>query len=278
MIECWNSSDRRWPFRKKSPARTSRPRKSQSDETWMPYATAWLAFVEDVSLKKQPNPAVAQWQEIIEAYADQNASRFNSAVAEYTKVLNQNPPAQLAKASPAYEAWFNHAELFSLAQWFYFFAFCLIGFFWLSGWRPLNRAALLLIIGVFLVHTFALVARMSISGRPPVTNLYSTALFIGWAGVLLGTIFELVFYRLGFGAAIAAIAGFATLIIADKLSLVVDSETRGDTIGVMQAVLDTQFWLATHVTTINLGLRDHVRRRTVGPVVRRGRRVHQSGE
>jgi Cytochrome C assembly protein len=64
---------------------------------------------------------------------------------------------------------------------------------------------------------------------------------------------ELVYYRLGFGAAIAALIGFGTLIIADKLSLLVDGETRGDTIGVMRAVLDTQFWLATHVTTVNLG-------------------------
>ena len=226
---------------------------TRTAQVWMPYATAWLSNVEDILAGEQPNPAVAQWQEIIEAYSEQNAIRFNAAVADYAKSLNQNPPAQLAKASPEFEAWFNHAELFSLAQWFYFFAFCLIGFFWLTGWRPLNRAAFWLIVGVFLVHTFALVARMMISGRPPVTNLYSTALFIGWAGVLLGSILELVFYRLGFGAAIAAIAGFATLIIADKLSLVVDSETRGDTIGVMRAVLDTQFWLATHVTTINTG-------------------------
>ena len=52
--------------------------------------------------------------------------------------------------------------------------------------------------------------------------------------------------------------------IADKLSLVVDSETRGDTIGVMQAVLDTQFWLATHVTYRQHGLRHHVHRRVAG--------------
>ena len=137
-----------------------------ADEThtaavWMPYATAWLSNVEDILAREQPNPAVAQWQEIIEAYSEQNAGRFNAAVADYAKSLNQNPPAQLAKASPEFEAWFNHAELFSLAQWFYFFAFCLIGFFWLTGWRPLNRAAFWLIVGVFLVHTFALVARMT---------------------------------------------------------------------------------------------------------------------
>ena len=54
-------------------------------------------------------------------------------------------------------------------------------------------------------------------------------------------------YRLGLGNIVAAVAGFATLLIAYFLS------AGGDTITVLQAVLDTQFWLATHVVCITLG-------------------------
>ena len=64
--------------------------------------------------------------------------------------------------------------------------------------RPLNRAAFWLIAFTFLVHTFALVSRIYISGRPPVTNLYSSAIFVGWAAVLVGMMLEGV-YRLGIG-------------------------------------------------------------------------------
>src|SRR5205823_455331 len=85
-----------------------------------------------------------------------------------------------------------------------------------------------------------------ISGRPPVTNLYSASVFIGWAAVLLGAGVEIV-YRNGLGNIVSAIAGFATLLIAYFLA------AGGDTITVLQAVLDTQFWLATHVTCITLG-------------------------
>ena len=47
---------------------------------------------------------------------------------------------------------------------------------------------------------------------------------------------------------VATVAGFSTLLIAYTL------ESDGsDTFSVMQAVLDTQFWLATHVTCITLG-------------------------
>ena len=48
----------------------------------------------------------------------------------------------------------------------------------------------------------------------------------------------------------AAVIGFLTLLVAHFLSL------DGDTFIVLQAVLDTQFWLATHVVCINLGYCD----------------------
>ena len=46
---------------------------------------------------------------------------------------------------------------------------------------------------------------------------------------------------------LAGVAGFATLFIAHFLA------ASGDTLTVMQAVLDTQFWLATHVVCVTLG-------------------------
>jgi ABC-type transport system involved in cytochrome c biogenesis permease subunit len=87
---------------------------------------------------------------------------------------------------------------------------------------------------------------MLLEGRPPVTNLYSSAVFIGWGAILLSIFLEL-FYKNTIGTAVAAITGFATLIIAHHLSL------SGDTLEMMRAVLDSNFWLATHVIVITLG-------------------------
>jgi ABC-type transport system involved in cytochrome c biogenesis permease subunit len=64
--------------------------------------------------------------------------------------------------------------------------------------------------------------------------------------VLLGLLLESV-YRIGIGNVIASGAGFVTLLIAHFLA------GGGDTLSVLQAVLDTQFWLATHVVCITLG-------------------------
>jgi ABC-type transport system involved in cytochrome c biogenesis permease subunit len=87
---------------------------------------------------------------------------------------------------------------------------------------------------------------MYIQDRPPVTNLYSSAVFVGWGAVLLGAFLER-FNRNGIGAAMAALVGFATLIIAHHLAM------TGDTLEMMRAVLDSNFWLATHVVIITLG-------------------------
>jgi ABC-type transport system involved in cytochrome c biogenesis permease subunit len=53
--------------------------------------------------------------------------------------------------------------------------------------------------------------------------------------------------QFGVGNLLAAAIGFPTLLVAYQLA------GDGDTFRVLQAVLDTQFWLATHVVCITLG-------------------------
>src|SRR5262249_16089367 len=92
----------------------------------------------------------------------------------------------------------------------------------------------------------ALGARMYLQGRPPVTNLYSSAIFVGWAAVIVGLFIEWIF-RMGIGTAVAGVLGFLTTFISHHLA------ESGDTMPMLQAVLDTNFWLATHVVAVNLG-------------------------
>ena len=87
---------------------------------------------------------------------------------------------------------------------------------------------------------------MWLEGRPPVTNLYSSAIFIGWGAVVLGMVLERIF-KDGIGSVVASAVGFISLIIAHHLS------QTGDTMEMMRAVLDTNFWLATHVVVVTLG-------------------------
>ena len=54
-------------------------------------------------------------------------------------------------------------------------------------------------------------------GRPPVTNLYSSAIFIAWGIGVLSVVLERIF-RNGFGSAVAAAAGFCSLLVAHHLA------------------------------------------------------------
>ena len=222
---------------------------TETEAQWQPYWQAWAMAWLQTNLPGMPgtaNAAVQSMDSMLAAYAKNKPDDFNRELTTYQKVLEKNAPSDLNTDKTSFEAFFNHFSAFSAAQWLYFGAFVLTAISWLGFTRPLNRAGFWLIALTFAVHTFALIARIYISGRPPVTNLYTTAIFIGWGCVLLGMILEVV-YGMGIGNIVSSVIGFSTLMIADKLA------GDGDTFTVLQAVLDTQFWLATHVTTINLG-------------------------
>jgi ABC-type transport system involved in cytochrome c biogenesis permease subunit len=183
---------------------------------------------------------------IREAYRANEVGRFNSEVEKYLASFVVDPPADINMRRVRFEAFFNHFEPFYHSAVLYVFVFLLTAMSWLGWSRPLNRTAFWLTALTFVVHSLAIISRIYISGRPPVTNLYSSAVFIGWGAVLLGMVLECV-YRMGIGNVISSVSGFATLLIAHFLA------ATGDTMSVLQAVLDTQFWLATHVVCITLG-------------------------
>ncbi|TXT22048.1 MAG: cytochrome C assembly protein [Planctomycetota bacterium] len=182
----------------------------------------------------------------MKSYEEGETKEFNGAVVRYRDSLKDRSFSGVGMSRIGFEWFFNSFQPFLLSSMLYLFAFLVAAGGMLGFPKVLNRTAFAMIGLTFVLHMFALVARMIISGRPPVTNLYSTAVFIGWGIVLLGLIFEWV-YRMGVGNILASAAGFMTLLIAHFLG------GDGDTFTVLVAVLDTQFWLATHVTTINLG-------------------------
>jgi ABC-type transport system involved in cytochrome c biogenesis permease subunit len=161
--------------------------------------------------------------------------------------LDKHEPPAWDDGKVRTEAFVNRSALLSYSGGLYVLAFVMTVISWLCLQRPMGRAALATILLAFTAHTVFLVLRIYISGRPPVTNLYSSAVFIGWGGILFGLALESLF-RMGIGNAVAAFCGFASAFIANGL------ESSGtDTMAVLVAVLDTQFWLATHVVLVTLG-------------------------
>ncbi|HET9594820.1 MAG TPA: cytochrome c biogenesis protein CcsA [Anaeromyxobacteraceae bacterium] len=188
-------------------------------------------------------PALGAWARLGEAWARQDAPAFNAAAAELQAAAGARPDVV---SQTGHELLYNRAQPFYAGMVIYVLALLVLFVSWL--WRPqlLQRAAFGLLCGGAVVHTLGLVSRVIVQGRPPVTNLYSSAIFVGWAAVLVAIVLERV-YRRGFGTLAACAAGFGTLLVAHHLA------SDGDTMEMMRAVLDSNFWLATHVVTITIG-------------------------
>ncbi len=189
-------------------------------------------------------PGVLRYARMAEAYEKGDAATFNSELAAWQAGLQTRFPTGFVKAGR--EQWFNHFAPFYKAIVLYVAVFVLVCLSWMAWPEKCGRAAFYVLLLALSVHTFGLIFRMALEGRPPVTNLYSAAIFVGWGAVVLGAILERV-YRNGIGAITGATVGFATQIIAHHLAM------NGDTLEMMRAVLDSNFWLATHVVIINLG-------------------------
>jgi ABC-type transport system involved in cytochrome c biogenesis permease subunit len=213
--------------------------------------TTWASPFEEVLALERGEPAgtLADYAAMAAAYRAGNHEGFRTAVVSFLNGLSTKEgfSADLKKASREqllnYAAPFYHgmviavvAALLAIASWF-------------SPGRLewARRSAVWLMLLVLVIHTAGLVARFVIEGRPPVTTLYTSAIFIGWATAIFGLLLERI-YPFAIGVVVAAALEFGSLFIAHYLQI-----QDGTTFKVLQPVLNTNFWLATHVVCVTLG-------------------------
>ena len=191
------------------------------------------------------HPAVRYFANLSASYAGDQPLEFNKTLAEYRGWLQSNNQLPAINKG-AREFLFSQLEPFYKAQVIYVAALLLGCIFWINLSEPLRRSGFALLALAFVIHTVGLIFRMVLEGRPPVTNLYSSAIFIGWGAVLLGLVLESIF-KGAIGLVVSGLIGFVTLIIAHHLSL------SGDTMEMLRAVLDTNLWLSVHVLSVTIG-------------------------
>jgi ABC-type transport system involved in cytochrome c biogenesis permease subunit len=217
------------------------PSSGQPRSAWSNMGTNLLEALRSGEI----SPPAKFYADIATAYKNNQPADFNRAVAGYRVWMQENDlyPA-LQKGS--HEFFFNQIEPFYKAMVIYVAALLLGCIFWINLSEWIRRSGFALLALAFVIHTIGLVFRMYLEGRPPVTNLYSSAIFIGWGACLLGLILEKI-YKGAIGLVVAGFIGFITLIIAHHLAL------NGDTMEMLQAVLDTNLWLSTHVVVVTTG-------------------------
>ena len=96
------------------------------------------------------------------------------------------------------------------------------------------------------IHGYGFLERMQIAGRPPVTNMYESVIWVGFGIAAIALLFEGI-YRAKYYLLAAAPLAVVCLVLADSLPAVLDP-----TIKPLVPVLRDNFWLSIHVPTITL--------------------------
>lgn len=109
--------------------------------------------------------------------------------------------------------------------------------------RFAHEAGFYIVSTAIFLHLIGICMRCAIMLRPPVSNLYESILFVSLIAAIYG-----LFQRRNAGIFTTAIAIAASLLLT-SLGFTKD----GDSLNVLVAVLNTNFWLATHVICITTG-------------------------
>lgn len=122
----------------------------------------------------------------------------------------------------------------------FFVSYVIRGYGWqsLGGW-------IFVVVG-FLLHTYGMGLRAYLAGRPPVSNMYETVVWVPWGAVLFGFVLERIQKSKLVLISSAAIAVLC-LILTDLAPAVLDPSLHP-----LEPVLRSTFWLTTHVLVITI--------------------------
>lgn len=184
----------------------------------------------------------------LKAFQARSAEGWNSAspsLAEYVSVTlgKMGYPEQ---ASLSREIHYNNFRPFRLSWILYVLSFCIL-LAAIATEKPwFERVGLLGILAGFSVHTYGFILRILISGRPPVTNMYESVLWVSWGCVLFSGIIWALYKNLYIPTA-AVVFSILGLVLADNVPFILDPSIQP-----LEPVLRSNFWLTIHVLTITL--------------------------
>ena len=175
-----------------------------------------------------------------------NDLEMSSALNHYEMALSTFQGINIKVDNLKKETWMNRVNLFYISLGLYLLSFIFLSISWMIKPILLNRVAYLLLISGTVIHGYGIFLRMQIMERPPVTTLYESVIFVSLIIMALAVLLEY-FRKDGLGIFVGSVSGSVLHYVGFSYA------ADGDTLGMLVAVLNSNFWLATHVTTITIG-------------------------
>ncbi|MDD9898802.1 MAG: cytochrome c biogenesis protein CcsA [Candidatus Melainabacteria bacterium] len=228
-------------------------------ETHKSFSELYAGFKE-MEIIHSPNDSTDIWQAMLEsgstapglellnqayqAYLAGDQVRWDTSLFEFNQLnklalADQAPPIQIEQIYTKLNPFGNAKFLYGLG-----FILLMLSFVFLPQiMRNLALGSTVVAIGL---HLTGIVARMIILERAPVSNLFETFVFVSFIAALIGIA---IYFWLdkNLGLLITSFVALVLLLISGKFA------SDGDTMQVLIAVLDSNFWLSTHVVCISIG-------------------------
>jgi len=210
---------------------------------------SWHVLTDMVSLypKETCLGLLAPFRDLIAAWKAGDQAKFDQSANGFAQALRAvRPDAYPTAKRLALEAFYLNLHPWRWA-WLCYGA-AVLAFLFTARWFPVGgyRVGWALALAGFAFQLFGFGCRIAIAGRPPVTNMYESIVWVSFAVVLFAMILEAVHRSRVFLAAGTPLAVMA-LMAVDFQPLAFDASIQP-----LTPVLRNNFWLAIHVMTITL--------------------------
>lgn len=211
--------------------------------------TDWLSPSEAISQPdrmQKEHGLLDAWVTTMQAYRVGDQEKFNSALGSIQQLTHERARVIMDKTPFNLEVFYQRLDPLYISLILYWIVLISCFVFFLVRKRWLYYSALTLMLGGTFIHIAGIVLRIFIMHRPPVTSLYETFPFVAGVAILASLVLER-FNRQAIGLLAASLLGVILLSIANRYA------AEGDTMQMLVAVLNSNFWLSTHVVTITIG-------------------------
>ncbi len=172
---------------------------------------------------------------------------LKSGVAQFIANARAEDPNQYARDKKiSIELFYNDFHPFQKAWIFYFLAAVLGVAQFVSPKTLFGKMSLGAAVIGFTFHTLGFALRVYIAGRPPVSNMYETVVWVPWASMLFAFVFH---HQLKnkFLIVAGSVVCFICMVVADIAPIILDASVQP-----LQPVLRSNMWLVVHVMTITV--------------------------
>lgn len=207
----------------------------------LPQDTSWGAPWDIIRQSQTPPQTFKLWKQAMVAYHTSDWGQWNDIMAEFQQATPQSNTLII-------ENLYNQIQPFYLSALLYALAILALTIQAFTNQAKLSAIAFVALGTGCVFHIIGLTMRVGILQRPPVSTLYESILFVSAIAVL----YALISYyknQKDNTSALAIGAGLGTVLHL----LAYFNNQSGDTLIMLSAVLNTNFWLATHVLCITAG-------------------------